>query len=167
MSSDHAETFSSKTIQDYLDQHKIDAKLIHLDQDVPSVRDAARALGVLPSQILKSLVFIAAGNPCLVITAGEARINTKLLAVALGLSKSKLKFAKPEQALAVTGFVVGAMPPFGHKQSLMTVLDLTSLRETLVYAGGGTKNALLEISLETLKEVTGAKLAPLTEREEE
>lgn len=155
---------TSQDIQAFISLHKLDAKLIELAQSAPTVPDAAKAINVEASQILKSLVFLAQEQPVLVVAAGEARISQKLLAVALGTSRSKLKFAKPEQALAITGFEVGAMPPFGHKERLMTLIDQESVTQTLNYGGGGTKSSLVEISLETLKRVTQAQFVPLTER---
>ena len=155
---------TSQDIQAFISLHKLDAKLIELAQSAPTVPDAAKAMNVETSQILKSLVFLAQDQPVLVVAAGEARISQKLLAAAVGTSRSKLKFAKPEQALAITGFEVGAMPPFGHKERLMTLIDQESVTQTLNYGGGGTKSSLVEISLETLKRVTQAQFVPLTER---
>lgn len=155
---------TSQDIQAFISLHKLDAKLMELAQSVPTVPDAAKAMKVETGQILKSLVFLVQEQPVLVVAAGEARISQKLLATALEVSRSKLKFAKPEQALEITGFQVGAMPPFGHKERLMTLIDQESVTQTLNYGGGGTKSSLVEISLETLKRVTQAKLVPLTER---
>ena len=141
-----------------------------LSEPTPTVPDAARALGVDVLQIIKSLVFLIDGEPILVIAAGEARISQKQLAEAFQVGKRKVRFASAEQALTLTGFEVGAMPPFGHKTQLSTLIDLQTVdavhsNDSFIYGGGGTKSALLELSFKELKRVTRARLELLTEKE--
>jgi prolyl-tRNA editing enzyme YbaK/EbsC (Cys-tRNA(Pro) deacylase) len=156
---------TDKDLQTWLTQRAILAKLVYPGVPTPTVPDAAKALGVTSGQILKSLVFLCDGVPHLVVAAGEARISYKKFADYLGLSRRKVKMATPEQALELSDFEVGAMPPFGHKQALKTFIDSDSVRGdyTVYYGGGGTKAALLELTLATLLEVTAATAIPLTE----
>lgn len=154
----------------FLAEKGVDARLVRPGQPTPTVPDAARALGVEPRQIVKSLVFLADGAPVLVVAAGEARIHYPSLARALGLSRRRVKLASPEEALERSGFPVGAMPPFGHRRPLATLADASSLNpggedpgRVILYAGGGTDAALLEVSLATLLRVSGARLADLTD----
>jgi prolyl-tRNA editing enzyme YbaK/EbsC (Cys-tRNA(Pro) deacylase) len=152
-------------LQLWLTQKGIPAKLVYPGVPTPTVPDAANALGVKSEQIIKSLVFLCDGESCLVVAAGEVRISYKKLADYLRLSRRKVKMASPEQALEITGFPVGAMPPFGHKEVLRTFVDADSLQGgyEVYYGGGGTKEALLELTLETLLEVTRAAVVPLAE----
>ena len=153
-----------KFLQTFMTTQGIAASLVYPGLPTPTVLDAAKALGVASSQIVKSLIFLAEDKPLLVVAAGEARIDYKALSAALGCSRRKIKFATAEQALEITGFEVGAMPPFGHKEPLMTLLDRLSLDHEELYAGGGTKSALLRISLKELERVTSARRLVLTER---
>jgi prolyl-tRNA editing enzyme YbaK/EbsC (Cys-tRNA(Pro) deacylase) len=156
---------TDKELQHWIIERAIPAKLVYPGIPTPTVPDAARALGVKSEQILKSLVFLVDTRPHLVIAAGEARISYKKLADHLGLSRRKVKMASVEGALDMSGFEVGAMPPFGHKEVLTTFVDADSVGGdyAVYYGGGGTKDALLELSLETLLEVTKATLVPLTD----
>lgn len=151
-------------LQAFMEQHAVAAKLVYPGVPTPTVIDAAKALGVNSAQIIKSLVFIFDGTPHLIIAAGETRIDYKKLAEATGLSRKRVKMASPEEALDISSFEVGAMPPFGHKQSLITFIDANSISTTynIYYGGGGTKSALLEFSLDTLLDVTKARVLPLT-----
>ncbi|MCA9837728.1 MAG: YbaK/EbsC family protein [Trueperaceae bacterium] len=153
-----------KTLVAFISQEGINASLVYPGVPTPTVPEAARALGVAGEQIIKSLVFLADAVPLLVIAAGESRIDYKALAEALELSRRKIKFASSDLALDITGFEVGAMPPFGHKEKLPTLLDDHSLRHEELFAGGGTKSALLRISLKELERVTNARRLGLTER---
>jgi prolyl-tRNA editing enzyme YbaK/EbsC (Cys-tRNA(Pro) deacylase) len=156
---------TDKDLQIWLTQRAIPAKLVYPGVPTPTVLDAANALGVKVAQIIKSLVFLCDGVPHLVIAAGEARISYKKFADTLGMSRRKVKMASPEQALEISGFEVGAMPPFGHKEVLKTLVDSDSIKGdyAVYYGGGGTKDALLELTLAILLEVTGATVVSLTE----
>lgn len=158
---------TDKDVAAYLDAHAIAGRLVYPDAPTPTVSDAAEALGVAPERIVKSLVFIAADTPYLVIAAGEARVSQKRLRDVLGVSRRKLRMASPEEALEISGFEVGAMPPFGHRQPLATLLDTLTIPTqspdtTVVYAGGGSKAAMLELSVATLIAVANPKTVPLT-----
>jgi prolyl-tRNA editing enzyme YbaK/EbsC (Cys-tRNA(Pro) deacylase) len=154
----------------FVEARAVQARLVYPSVPTPTVPDAALALGVPASSIVKSLVFLAAGAPHLIVAAGEARVRMPALALALGVSRKRLKLASPEEALELTGYPVGAMPPFGHRALLPTLADARSLNpddqppeRVILYGGGGTHSALLELSLATLLAVTGARLAPLTD----
>ncbi len=147
----------------FIAEHGVAAELCYPGVPTPTVPDAARALGVEPDAIIKSLVFETQGAPCLVIAAGEVRIAYKMLADALSVSRRQLRLVAPEAALEITGFPVGAMPPFGHHQPLPTFVDSRSVpRGATVYGGGGTRNALLRVEVDTLLRVTAAQYLPLT-----
>jgi prolyl-tRNA editing enzyme YbaK/EbsC (Cys-tRNA(Pro) deacylase) len=157
---------TDKELQQWLVQKNIPARLVYPGVPTPTVPDAAKALGVESGQIIKSLVFVCDDTPYLVVAAGEARMSYRKLAEHLGVSRRKVKMASPEQALEISGFVVGAMPPFGHRERLTTLVDADSITgdDKVYYGGGGTKEALLELTLVTLLDVTGAVVVPLTEQ---
>lgn len=149
----------------------IPARLVYPGTPTPTVAAAAAALGVEPRRILKSLVFLAAGEPLLVVAAGEARVDGRALAGALGLSRRRVGFANAAEALALTGFEVGAMPPFGHRRPLRTLIDSRTVAPSgrpatdVLYGGGGSHRALLELTAATLERVTNAEWADLTAEE--
>jgi len=147
----------------YLDRAGVDATLVRPGVPTPTVPDAARALGVEPGAILKSLVFQASGAPLLVIAAGRARVRVPLLARALGLPRRSVKLASPQETLSLTGYPVGAMPPFGHAQPLDTLVDSVSVPdEGVVYGGGGAEDVMVRLDARTLLGATGGRRLPLT-----
>ena len=154
---------NSTDLQGFIDQKKIQAIIIPLDQHTPTVGDAARALNVETDQIIKSLVFQIHGDPLLVINNGLARVDRKKLAAYLGVGRKKVKFADPDQVLEITGFIVGSMPPFGHKNRLRTLIDPTVTHMETVYGGGGDINAMMEIATDVLLEATQAEVTELSD----
>lgn len=140
------------------------ARLVVPGAPTPTVPAAAAALGVRPEQVLKSLVFLVSGAPRLVIAAGEDRVRYPALATAWGVGRRQLRMASPDEARSITGYAVGAMPPFGHRRPLETLVDARRIVSgRRVYAGGGTRSALLEIDTDELLRVTTARCAPLTD----
>ena len=147
----------------WLDARGVVARLLVPGVPTPTVPAAAAALGVTVDAILKSLVFLVCGEPRLVIAAGEDRVRYPALAELWGVSRRRVRLATPAEALAISGYAVGAMPPFGHRRPLPTVVDTRAvLPERTVYAGGGSRGALLEIRTDELLRVTAATPSDLT-----
>ena len=141
-------TLNSHDLARFIENEGITAVIVHLDAPTKTVTAAAEALDVRPEQIIKSVLFLADGAPVMVVTNGLSRIQYKALADFLGLSRRRLKMADAAQVLAITGYVVGSVPPFGHLQPIRTVVDtaVTQLSYPHIYGGGGDTNALLQIT---------------------
>jgi len=150
-------------LQQFIEAHQIDAQIIPLEEHTLTVGDAASALSVATDQIIKSLVFHISGDPLLVINNGLARVNRKKLAAYLGVSRKKVKFASPDTVFLLTGYVVGSMPPFGHKQRLRTIVDTAVTAMEVVYGGGGDIDAMMCLTPETLLAVSQAEVTPLSD----
>ncbi len=142
-------------------QHGIQGEILQLDQPVPTVPAAARAVGALEDQIVKSLLFLVAGEPLLAITCGTRRVDRRAVATVRGVGRKKVKLAAPEDVLAISGYTVGAMPPFGHSSALPTLLDESVLEQPAVYAGGGSDTALVRLDPQEILAATGAQVLDL------
>lgn len=143
------------SLQAYIDQHGIAARLIGNIGETPTVPAAAAALGVPPDHIVKTLLFevsapITFVNPqslipnpqssipnpqspahVVVISYGEKRVDKKLLGVALGVSKKHIAFAKAETVLSLIGYPAGGVPPFGHCTALPVLIDAGIMRHVV------------------------------------
>ena len=152
-------------LEDYLRTHGIAGEVLRLDVPTPTVAAAARAVGVTPERIVKTVVFMVQSEPVLVIASGTAKVNTRALAQHLGVSRRRIRVARPDEVLAATGYPVGAVPPLGHRQPLPAVLDESVLQYEVVYAGGGAENALLKIApqalLQAVRPAVAAVQAPV------
>jgi prolyl-tRNA editing enzyme YbaK/EbsC (Cys-tRNA(Pro) deacylase) len=150
-------------LQAFIDANAIAATILPLGRHTPTVADAAQALAVETDQIIKSLVFMVNGAPLLVINNGLARVDKKKLAGHLGVGRKRVTFASPEQALAISGFVVGSMPPFGHRQRMQTIVDPMVAELETVYGGGGGIDAMMRVTTVELLRVTEAALVAISE----
>jgi prolyl-tRNA editing enzyme YbaK/EbsC (Cys-tRNA(Pro) deacylase) len=145
----------------------VQARLLRPGVPTPTVPEAAAAVGLAPERILKSLVIFAAGEPRLVIAAGPDRLSYPRLAAAFHTTRRRVRFASPDEALRVSGYEVGAMPPFGHLLPLPTWVDARRILPGQdVVAGGGARDALLALNTDELWRVGAVHAAPLTDEEE-
>lgn len=160
---DHREPLTEEDLERFCEVNGVEAKLHRLSVPTPTVSDAAAAVGADPGSIVKSLVFLADGEPLLIIAAGESRVAYPLLAEVLGIGRKRIRFATADEALAVTGYRVGAMPPFGHRVQLPTFIDSKTVPESgTVFAGGGGVSALLELDAGDMHDVASARRTALS-----
>jgi prolyl-tRNA editing enzyme YbaK/EbsC (Cys-tRNA(Pro) deacylase) len=150
-------------LQTYIRAQNISAEIVRLDVPTPTVETAAQAVGTRVDQIIKSILFLAEDHPVLAIACGLSNIQRRAIADLYGIGKKRVKLATPEMVLEISGYEVGAMPPFGHRQPLNTIIDQRVLDFTETYAGGGAENVLLHLDPHEILRVTGARVIDLLE----
>jgi Cys-tRNA(Pro) deacylase len=124
------------------------------------VDEAARALGVQPRAIVKSLLFRSQdGQTVLAIVRGDQRVDPQRLARAAGLPQ--LALAPAQEVAAVTGYPAGATPPVGHRTPIPVYVDPGVLEEAVVFGGGGDEQSMLEIVPTEIVQMTGAIVTPI------
>jgi Cys-tRNA(Pro) deacylase len=151
----------STDLNRFVVDHEIEAEIVYLTVDTPTVAAAAMAVNVNPEQIGKSLLFLVEGDPLLVIANGNTRIDYKALASLRNVNRKKIKLANPQQVFQFTGYEVGTVPPFGHKDLIPTLIERSVVEQTNIYVGGGDVNALLRITTKELLRVTAAPVLVL------
>jgi prolyl-tRNA editing enzyme YbaK/EbsC (Cys-tRNA(Pro) deacylase) len=140
-------------------------KVRELPADTSTAEAAAQAVGAPLGSIVKSLIFLADGDPLLVLVSGDQRADVKGLRAQLGLSKRRLRIAQPAEVLEHTGFEVGGVPPVGHETPLRTLVDRTLNRFETVWAAAGNAHAVFPIAYEQLVTLTGGEVRDLAESE--
>ncbi len=148
-------------LQAFMEQHNIPGEILFLEQPTLTVNDAARALGVAPEQIVKSVLFTIKDLRVLAMTSGTQLIDQRALAARFGVGRKRVRLAPPPVVLEATGYPVGSVPPFGHATPLTLLIDPGVLEHEVVYAGGGAHNAMLRISPAEIVRVTQAETLPL------
>lgn len=129
------------------------ARVVELDGSARTAAEAARTLGCEVGAIGNSLVFMADGEPLLVITSGAHRVDTAALADRLG--KTKIKRAAPEQVRAATGQAIGGVAPLGHSERLQTVIDPDLQDYPDVWVAAGTPYTVFRTDFSELVQLTG------------
>jgi prolyl-tRNA editing enzyme YbaK/EbsC (Cys-tRNA(Pro) deacylase) len=132
-------------------EHALPARLVRLSVPTPTVQAAAQAVGCPPEQIVKSVLFLVDGSPVVAVASGLARINRRAVAEHCRVSGKRVRLATPAEVAQYTAYPVGALPPFGHPEPLLTLLDFRVLQQEIVYAGGGAEDTLLEMAPQVIQ----------------
>lgn len=142
--------------------HDIAGEIVRPGVPTPTVELAARALGVRPDQVLKSILFLAGDRPVLAVACGTQRIEKSAIAGKYGISRKRVRLATAEELIALSGYQAGGMPPFGHSQALPTLIDSRAAALQTAYAGGGDESAMLRFKPAEILRVSPACIVPLT-----
>lgn len=135
------------------------AQIIEFTGSTRTAEDAARAVGSSVGQIVKSLVFVADGEPLLALVSGANRADLGRLAALCGARA--VSKADAETVRRVTGYAIGGVPPLGHAAPLRIFVDQDLLRFDRVFAAAGAPNAVFALDPQTLVRVTGGTVADL------
>jgi len=130
-----------------------------LDDSARTAKEAADALGIEPAQIANSLVFMADGEPVLVMASGGHRVDT--LALAAVLDVSHVDKANADQVRKATGFAIGGVAPVGHPEPLRTVVDIALSRFDEVWAAAGHPHYVFPTSYDELLRITAGEAAEI------
>jgi prolyl-tRNA editing enzyme YbaK/EbsC (Cys-tRNA(Pro) deacylase) len=148
---------SAQRVQDALDAAGVCTRVVEYVEPGRTSAQAAAVIGCAVGQIAKSLVFRAAsGRAVLVIASGANRVDEAKVAAALGEAIGR---ADPAFAREATGFAIGGIPPLGHAQPLVTLVDRDLLAHDVVYAAGGTPHAMFPLPPAELVRVSGGTVA--------
>jgi Cys-tRNA(Pro)/Cys-tRNA(Cys) deacylase len=126
---------------------------------VEAVHALTKAGGVVPEQIFKTLVVTATGGLAVAMVPAQARLSLKAVAAALGVPRADM--AEPADVQRVTGYVVGAVSPFGQRKRLPTVVDAGALAWERVFCSAGRRGWDVAVSPQDLIRLTGAITADI------
>jgi prolyl-tRNA editing enzyme YbaK/EbsC (Cys-tRNA(Pro) deacylase) len=128
-----------------------------LTESARTAQEAADALGIDIGQIASSLVFLADGDPVLVVASGGHRVDTNILsAVLAGTTITK---ANADDVRRATGFAIGGVAPVGHPEPLRTIVDIALSKYDVVWAAGGHPHCVFPTSYDELLRITGGEAA--------
>ncbi|MGB3257639.1 MAG: Cys-tRNA(Pro) deacylase [Ornithinimicrobium sp.] len=121
--------------------------------------EAARALGVDPAQVFKTLLAQTDTGLVVGIVPVSGTLDLKALAAAVGRKKAAM--ADPSDAERSTGYVVGGISPIGQRKVLPTVLDDSARGHATILVSGGRRGLDLELAPGALVEITRGQYAPI------
>ncbi|BAT59028.1 Cys-tRNA(Pro)/Cys-tRNA(Cys) deacylase YbaK [Variibacter gotjawalensis] len=120
---------------------------------------AAEALGVSPSRLLKTLMAKAGGAIVCVLVPSDREVSLKKLASAAAAKDAAM--LPPAEAERITGYHVGGISPFGQKKRVNAFIEASALANDTVIVNGGRRGLQIEIAPADLVRVLGAKDASL------
>jgi len=143
-----------KEVREYFRQWGRDEDILEFETSSATVELAARAVGVEPARIAKTLAFRNGEGALLVVTAGDARVDNKKFRQEFGFKPHMLS---PEEALALTGHPVGGVCPFGLATVVPVYCDVSLKRFATVFPACGSSNSAIELTCEDLDLYSGCR----------
>lgn len=158
MSSDLSK--SAEKVQSALNQFGFELNVVELSESTRTAQEAADTIGCQVSQIAKSLIFKCKNSqkPLLIIASGTNRVNEKVIKQYIG---EKLEKADADFVLEHTGFVIGGIPPIGHKNSITTLIDEDLMQYEEIWAASGTPHAVFKLTPKILTEITQGSIVSI------
>ena len=120
---------------------------------------AAEAMGVAPSIVLKTLMAEVDGKPVCVVVPSDEEVNMKKLAAAFGGKTARMM--KPADAERLTGYKVGGISPFGQKKMVPTCVEEMATLEEVVFLNGGQRGLQIRLKPDALVAALGGLAADL------
>lgn len=155
---------SLESVKAWLIANAPDLRLIEVEESTATVETAAKALGVEPGRIAKTLAVRAGDHLFLLCTRGNARLDNRKCKDEFG---ARPRMLGPQETFELTGHPVGGVCPFGLKTALPVYLDVSLQAFDLVYPAGGSLNTSVEVPTERLFALVGERWLDLCRLPEE
>ena len=148
---------SAERMQAVLAEFGFELEVKELAASTRTAAEAAEAIGCSVAQIAKSLIFKGqeTGQPILIIASGVNRVNEKTAAMAVG---EKFERATPDFVFENTGYKIGGVPPVGHKNTPLTLIDEDIFQYDEIWAAAGTPHAVFRLTPKILADMTQGKV---------
>lgn len=143
---------SIERVRAYFKQYDMEQRIIELQESSATVELAAQALGCEPARIAKSLSFMVADQPILVICAGDVKVDNAKYKAKFGM---KAKMLAPDEVENLIGHAIGGVCPFGIKEGVTVYLDESLKRFTTVFPACGSGNSAIELTIPELEQYSG------------
>jgi Cys-tRNA(Pro)/Cys-tRNA(Cys) deacylase len=126
---------------------------------VEAVQELTKAEGIAPEQVYKTLILAVPDGLAVAILPASSRLSLKAAASALGVAKAGM--AEAATAERTTGYVIGAVSPFGQRRRLPTVVDSGALAWERVFCSAGRRGWDVAVTPQDLIRLTGAVTAEI------
>ena len=130
--------------------------MLEFDADTRTAAEAAAAIGCDVGQIAKSLIFRGGTSrrAVLIIASGVDRVDDNNRAAAVG---EPIDRADADFVRQATGFAIGGVPPLGHKNPPIVLIEQSLMQFAEIWAAAGTPNAVFRLTPADLVELTGGR----------
>ena len=143
---------SIEKVRAYFRSVGMEDRIMEFPVSSATVELAAQALGCEPCRIAKTLSFSINGNPILIVTAGDTKIDNPKYKAQFG---AKAKMLTPDEAVTLIGHAVGGVCPFAVNEGVTVYLDESMKRFATVFPACGSSNSAIEMTMADLEQHSG------------
>jgi prolyl-tRNA editing enzyme YbaK/EbsC (Cys-tRNA(Pro) deacylase) len=153
-------------VRDAAERKGVTLEIRVFDESTHTAEEAAATVNAELGQIVKSLVFVVPTEdgglePVICLVSGPNRVDPARLAAVTG--ERDIRRATAREAQELTGYTIGGIPPFGHTRPVRAVMDPDLTQYQVVWAAAGTSTAVFPVPPGTLRVLSNATVAPITE----
>ena len=142
----------SRPVQDQLTAAGVETMIRVLPDSARTAAEAAAAIGCDVAAIANSLVFVADGEPVLVMTSGGHRVDLAVLTRSMGAEE--VTMAPAPVVRSATGQAIGGVAPVGHPAPLRTFIDEALQEHDELWAAAGHPHTVMPLTFAQLRELT-------------
>lgn len=142
-------------VEKYLAQFGKDKEIHRHQQSTATVELAAKAFGIVPGQIAKTLAFRKDEGALLVVYAGDVRVDNRKFKDVFGF---KPRMLSAEETELYTGFAPGGVCPFAlpKDQNICLYLDISLQAWDIVWPACGDDHSGIPLTPQELLEISRA-----------
>lgn len=141
-----------ENVKAYFRQYGMEDKVLEFTVSSATVELAAEALHCEPRRIAKTLSFLVADHPILIVAAGDAKVDNHKFKERFA---TKAKMLSPDQVEELVGHAVGGVCPFAVKDDVTVYLDVSLRRFETVFPACGSANSAIELTIPQLERYSG------------
>ena len=151
---------SVESVRNYLKQFDLDDKVHEFEESSATVELAAKAAGVIPAMIAKTLSFLVGDHAVLILTCGDTKVDNHKYKAKFGV---KAKMLTPEEVIEYTGHAIGGVCPYANPEGKCKVyLDESMKRFEMMRPAAGSSSSCVRLTIEELeRSCPGAEWADL------
>lgn len=139
----------------------VDTEVREFGQATRTAQQAADTLGVPVGAIVKSLCFVADGEPVMVLASGANRVDVDKLRRLLGAAE--VRRAAAAEVRDATGYAIGGVPPLAHARPLRMILDRDLLGYAVLWAAAGTPHSVFRLAPSELRALVDGPVGDVAE----
>jgi prolyl-tRNA editing enzyme YbaK/EbsC (Cys-tRNA(Pro) deacylase) len=155
---------SLDSVRAWLAANAPDLRLLELEETTATVDTAAKAIGVEPGRIAKTLAVRAGDQLFLLVARGDARLDNRKCKDEF---RSRPRMLGADETLELTGHPIGGVCPFGLANPVPVYIDVSLKAFDVVYPAGGSLNTSVEIPVARLFDLVGDRWVDLCRLPEE
>lgn len=137
--------------KEYLKKYNLEDRIKEFPVSSATVALAAEAIKCTEDEIAKSLSFLLADEPILIIVSGASKIDNKKYKEEF---KCKAKMIPAEDVEKLIGHGVGGVCPFGINDNVKVYLDVSLKKHQIVYPACGSSNSAVKLKINELEKVS-------------
>ena len=137
----------------HLERYGLADRIRLTEESSATVELAAKAVGVEPGRIAKTLSFIIDGRPALILAEGTARIDNRKFKDRF---HTKAKMIPADDVEELVGHAPGGVCPFGINEGIPVYLDVSLEKYDTVFPATGADNSDIELTIPELERCSEA-----------